>query len=152
MLPVTQWHQLVKQFPASFREEMVLLVHFVQSISDLMQKWALRGQRFMGCFMFTPPVILITQLRKEILCNHKSTWICRLFLNYCYEWSLIFFPRRDKYRLNLLCVWCIGGIWQVSFALSLYCKAYYIYCRLLQWNAHYSWWKLPACNQHADWH
>ncbi len=40
------------------------------------------------------------QLRKEILCNHKSTWICRLFLNYCYESILIFFPRWNKYSLN----------------------------------------------------
>ncbi len=61
--------------------------------------------------------------RKEISCNHKSTWICRLFLNYCYESSLIFFPRRDKYILNLLCVWCIGGKRQASFVVSLYCQA-----------------------------
>ena len=39
-----------------------------------------------------------------ILCYDKSTQICRLFLNYCYKSSMVFFPRRDKYRLNLLCV------------------------------------------------
>ncbi len=61
--------------------------------------------------------------RKEILCNHKSTWICRLFLNYCYESSLILFPRWNKYTLNLLCVWCIGGKRQASFVVSLYCQA-----------------------------
>ncbi len=62
--------------------------------------------------------------RKEILCNHKSTWICRLFLNYCYESSLIFFTRWNKYTLNLLCVWCIGGKTQASFVVSLYCQAF----------------------------
>ncbi len=69
---------------------------------------------------------LIESVRKEILCNHKSTWICRLFLNYCYESSLIFFPRWNKYRLNLLCMWCIGGKRQTSFVVSLYCQAFIV--------------------------
>ncbi len=70
---------------------------------------------------------LARNCRKEIICNHKSTWICRLFLNYCYESSLLFFPRWDRYRLNLLCVWCIGGKRQASFVVSLYCQAYSTY-------------------------
>ncbi len=74
--------------------------------------------------------------RKEILCNHKSTWICRLFLNYCYESSLIFFPRWNKYTLNFLCVWCIGGKRQASFVVSLYCQAVKIYACL---------WLMMAC-------
>ncbi len=61
---------------------------------------------------------------KEILsCNHKSTWICRLFLNYCYESSLIFFPRWNKYTLNsvvghLYSLWCL--VWgETEFAMRV---------------------------------
>ncbi len=56
-------------------------------------------------FQCTNSFLLCLMTRKEILlCNHKSTWICRLFLNYCYESSLIFFPRWNKYRL--ICYAC----------------------------------------------
>ena len=125
----TQFHN--ERWPVSVNQSLCLLVSWIYhfQIPTIWQKYLAFWKHWTRdlCFGLDSVVFSLNDChqckRKEILCNHKLTWICRLFLNYCYESSLIFFPRWNKYRLNLLCVWCIGGKRQTSFVVSLYCQA-----------------------------
>ena len=113
-----------------FHRELSIILNHVSVTSN---------DRWVVIVKWSVPMLCWEISRKEILCNHNSIWICRLFPNYCYESSLIFFPRWNKYRLNLLCVWCIGGKRQTSFVVSLYCQAYTctIHDQGRQWSRFY---------------